>query len=89
MHRFPKKNADKNGPVTIGRRTEQELERAITDLEKRNYILISRGIKNYMDQSFQQKRTDRLTANLRANRPRLLDPVDAVKYYAIMQKLSC
>lgn len=88
MNWFPKKNSDKNGPVRIERRTEVELEKAIIDLQKRSYELVSKGIINNQDNSYQQYRTDQLTANLRSNRKRTLDPVDAVRYFAVMKRIT-
>ena len=86
MYGFPKKNRNKNGPVTIERTREDELEAAIADLEKRGYELVKKGVQNEVNVEYQQTRTDHLTANLNSRRKQLLQPIDSVKLYAVMQR---
>lgn len=86
MYGFPKKNSPKNGPVTIERIREDELEAAIADLEKRGYELVKKGVRNDVNVEYQQTRSDHLTANLNSRRKQLLQPIDSVKLYAIMKR---
>lgn len=86
MYGFPKKNSSKNGPVTIERTQEYELGKAIAELEKRGYELVSKGVKNDVNVEYQQTRVDHLTANLNSRRKQLLNPIDSVKLYAIMKR---
>lgn len=86
MYGFPKKNSPKNGPVTIERTRNDELEKAIAELEKRGYELVIKGVKNEIDVEYQQTRVDHLTANLNSRRKQLLNPIDTVKLYAIMKR---
>lgn len=86
MYGFPKKNSPKNGPVIIERTREDELEKAIAELEKRGYELVSKGVKNDVNVEYQQTRADHLTANFNSRRKQLLNPIDSVKLYAIMKR---
>lgn len=83
---FPRKNSPKNGPVTIERSCPEELDVAIEELKIRGYELITRGIKNDVNVAYQQTRSDQLTANLNSRRKKILQPIDTVKSFAIMQR---
>lgn len=79
-------NKNKNNPIQIQRRDPDELNVAIEELEKRGYQLIRRGFIENKDIGYDSSRTDFLTKNAFSSRRRLLDPVDTIKYYAIMKK---
>lgn len=83
---FPKRDGNKNGPVTIERSNPNELDAAIAELEKRGFELIKRGMRNDVNVQYQQVRSEHLTANLGARRKKTLKPVDVVKEYAVMQR---
>lgn len=83
---FPKRNSNKNDPVTIERSGSDELDAAIAELEKRGYELIKRGIRNDVNVEYQQSRSEYLTANLNSRRKQTLRPIDTVKQFAIMQR---
>lgn len=86
MYWFPKRNANKDGKVTITRMNERDLNAAIADLEKRGFELVKRGVYSEGNMASQQLRTDHLTANLKSRRTQLLDPIDTVRVYAVMQR---
>lgn len=65
---------------------DRDLDIAIGDLEKRGFELIKRGVYSDSNMSSQQSRTEHLTANVNSRRKQMLDPIDTVRVFAIMQR---
>jgi len=77
---------NKNRPVTVKRSTEEAVENGIKDLLARGYVVIKRGIVDDADQGYNAHRTDYLTRNINSARKKNLNPVDTVKFYAVLKR---
>lgn len=77
---------NKNMPVTVRRSTEKAVDEGIKDLIARGYVVIKRGMVNDADQGYIAHRTQHLTCNMNSARNKALDPVDTVRFYAILKR---
>lgn len=77
---------NKNRPVIVKRSTVEEVEEGIKDLLARGYKVVNRGTENNADQGYSAHRTNCLTRNLNSVRKKALNPVDTVKFYAVLKR---
>lgn len=77
---------NKNAPVIVKRRTEKAVDEGIKDLLARGYVVIKRGTVNDADQGYSAHRTRHLTCNLNSATKTNLEPIDAVKFYAVLKR---
>lgn len=83
---WPKRNAPKNGKVTITRLVPEELDKPVADLMKRGYVEVKRGSYHEEDVGAAFRKTAVLTSNLGSRDKKTLEAKDNVRHYVVMER---
>jgi len=76
----------RNKQVIVKRHTKEAVDEGIKDLLARGFVVVKRGIVNDADQGYSALRTRYLTSNINSVRNKALDPMDSVKFYAVLKR---